>query len=292
MPNNYSNLIDTIKEIENNSNKVVNNPSGFFQSIDWSYLLLKTIGLVIILAIGITFIKFLRIVIKKFLQRHDSTKAVRYLVDQVIKIFLYLTLFLIVMGYLGIKTTSFVALIASLGVGVGLALQGSLSDLASGVLIIITRPFQFGDIVYIDTIEGARLKVQRIGFFDTRFSTVDGFIEIIPNRELMQSRIINISKNEWIQLNIVIGIGYSDDIDKARELVLDELSKIKKINQDMNKNVFIKELNDSSVDLLIKAFVKPEDNLKVSFEVKENVKKRFDKENIEIPFPQLDIHNR
>lgn len=191
------------------------------------------------------------------------------------------------LGQLGIQTTSFIAVIGAAGLAVGLALQGSLSNFAAGFLLIIFRPFKVGDLI-----EGAGVfgVVEAIHIFTTQLKTADNKTVIVPNAKLTDDNIVNWTVKGTRRVDMVFGIGYSDDIDKARSLIIEVMGQDDRILKDPGPQVAVSELADSSVNFVIRPWVKVEDYWGVYFDLTEKIKKTFDANDISIPFPQRDVH--
>jgi small conductance mechanosensitive channel len=191
------------------------------------------------------------------------------------------------LGMLGIQTTSFIAVLGAAGLAIGLALQGSLANFAAGVLMIIFRPFKVGD--YIEG-AGTAGVVEEMQIFTTMLATPDNKTVIIPNAKLSADNIVNYSTKGTRRADMVFGIGYDDDIDKARDIIAKILSDDERVMEDPAVQIAVSELADSSVNFVTRAWVKSGDYWGVVFETTEAVKKRFDAEGISIPFPQRDVH--
>ncbi len=191
------------------------------------------------------------------------------------------------LGQLGIQTTSFIAILGAAGLAVGLALQGSLANFAAGVLMIVFRPFKKGDFI-----EGAGAAgiIEEVHIFNTVMRTGDNKTIIIPNGSLMGGNIVNYSTKPTRRLDLVIGIGYDDDIKKAK-LVLEELMQNEaRILKDPAPTIGLLELADSSVNFAVRPWINSADYWGVHFDLLESIKLRFDQEGISIPYPQQDIH--
>lgn len=192
------------------------------------------------------------------------------------------------LGQLGIETTSFVAIIGAAGLAVGLALQGSLSNFASGVLILIFRPFKAGDFIEAGGEAGV---VENIQIFTTNMKTGDNKAVIVPNSQIMGGTITNYSTKDTRRVDFTFGVSYDDDLDKARSTILDVLSQDERIlAEPAAPFVVVGELADSSVNFTVRVWVKSADYWGVFFDNTEAMKKRFDKEGISFPFPQQDVH--
>lgn len=190
-------------------------------------------------------------------------------------------------GQLGVQTTSFIAVLGAAGLAVGLALQGSLANFAAGVLMIIFRPFKAGD--FIDA-AGTAGVVEEIQLFTTRMRTPDNKTIIIPNAQITAGTITNFSARDTRRLDLVFGVSYSDDLDKVKRVIHEVLADEPRLLNDPEPLVGILELGDSSVNFAVRPWVPSSDYWAVFFALQEAMKKRFDKEGINIPFPQRDVH--
>ena len=200
---------------------------------------------------------------------------------------LFVLVFLIALGFLGLPMTSIVAVLGASVLAIGIALQDSIANLASGILIIGLRPFGVGDFVEIDNAAGA---VVDIGFFNTSLITRQNTTVFVPNKTILDGNLTNYSKTELIRLDLVYGISYADDVLKAKKI----LEEIVLSNDHVAKNpppqVSVSELGESSVNFAVWPYVSVEDVFDVSFAINEQVKLRFDDKGISIPFPQRDIY--
>ncbi len=194
---------------------------------------------------------------------------------------------LVALSQLGIQTASFLAILGAAGLAVALALQGSLSNFASGVLIIIFRPFKSGDLVEVAGITGV---VQRIDIFQTIFKTGDNKKIIVPNSQITGGAITNYSAEALRRVDLVIGISYDSDLRKAKSLLQQILADDPRILQEPAPVVAVSALADSSVQLIVRPWVEVDQYWPVYWDVLEHVKLRFDAEGIEIPFPQMSLH--
>ena len=191
------------------------------------------------------------------------------------------------LGQLGIQTTSFIAILGAAGLAIGLALQGSLSNFAAGFLMVIFRPFNVGDYI-----EGAGVAgtVEEIQIFTTTLMTPDNKTIIIPNAKLTGDNIVNWTAKGTRRVDMVFGIGYDDDIDKARQIMEDVLAKDERILKDKATQISVVELADSSVNFVVRPWAKVSDYWGVYMDAMENIKKAFDEQGISIPYPQQDVH--
>ena len=191
------------------------------------------------------------------------------------------------LGQLGVETTSFVAVIGAAGLAIGFALQGSLANFASGVMIIFFRPFKVGDFIEGGGVSGL---VQEILMFATVLKTRDNKRVIVPNSALTDGNITNYTAEPLRRVDMVFGISYSDEIPKAEEVLRGILADDERILSNPEPEVFMAGLGDSSVDFHVRPWVKTDDYFDVMFHVTREVKIRFDREDISIPFPQRDVH--
>ncbi len=190
-------------------------------------------------------------------------------------------------GQLGVQTTSFIAVLGAAGLAVGLALQGSLANFAAGVLMIIFRPFKAGDFIEASGVAGV---VEEIQLFTTKLRTPDNKTVIIPNGQVTAGSITNYSAKDTRRVDMTFGIGYGDDIDKAKRIIREVLDADERILKDPEPTIGLVELGDSSVNFAVRPWVNSADYWNVYFDTNETMKKRFDAEGISIPFPQRDVH--
>jgi len=187
----------------------------------------------------------------------------------------------------GIQTTSFIAVLGAAGLAVGLALQGSLSNFASGVMILIFRPIRVGDLVEAGGYLG---KIADVGIFVTTMNTLDNQKVIIPNSVITGNVINNVNGNGTRRVDMIAGISYGDDMSKAKRILEGILESHPKVLKDPAPTVAVKELGDSSVNFVVRPWVKAEDYWTVWFDVTQATKEEFDKQGVSIPFPQRDVH--
>ncbi len=220
----------------------------------------------------------------------ESVKVDQTLTPLIAKIVKYVILFatlLAVLSQFGFETTSLVALLGAAGLAIGFALQGTLSNVASGVMLLTFRPFEVGNFVNIGGTLGI---VDEIGLFLTKMHTLDNVFLIMPNSRIWGNEILNYSKNETRRVDLVFSISYSDDIDKAMQLVKDELSSEKRVLKEPEPLIAVGALGDSSVDLMVRPWTLSADWWMTQLDLTKKIKQRFDKEGITIPFPQRDVH--
>jgi len=256
------------------------------QSLITSYGL-QVLGALATLIIGIWIAKWLAKIAGKMLNKRDVDPTLTKFAVSVVKIALITFVIISAISQVGIKTTSFVAVIGAAGLAVGFALQGSLSNFASGVMLIIFKPLKVGD--FVDG-GGALGSVESVGIFVTTLVTPDNKVVYIPNATLTSGNIVNYSTKDTRRVDMVFGIGYSDDIDKAKSVIQSLLDADSRILKDPAPQIVVSELADSSVNFNVRPWVNGADYWGVYFDITEQVKKKFDEQNISIPFPQRDIH--
>jgi len=188
---------------------------------------------------------------------------------------------------LGVETTSFAAIIAAAGLAIGLSLQGTLGNLASGVMLIIFRPFKVGDFVEAGGVSGV---VEEIQIFSTKMKSGDNKEIIVPNGQIIGSTITNYSAKETRRIDLVIGVGYDDDLKKVRAVLEEILGKDERVLPEPEPTIGLLELGDSSVNFAVRPWVKTGDYWPTLFALQEEIKLRFDQEGISIPYPQRDLH--
>lgn len=248
---------------------------------------LQLLGSIAILIIGRFIAQWLVKLVRRFLERGRVDQT---LVSFFGNILYYLLLAIVVvaaLNNLGIPTTSIVAILGAGTLAIGLALQDSLGNLAAGVVLIFLRPYRVGDYVEISGEEGFVTEIQ---LFHTMLTTRDNKNVMVPNNDALDNNIINYSKTELIRVDLIYGIGYGDDLLKAKRILREIAEDNDKIMKDPAPEVVVWELGDSSVNFSIRAYVRVRDEPAVKFAVTEQVKLRFDAAGIEIPFPQRDVH--
>ena len=248
---------------------------------------LKLIFALLIFFIGKRLARLITNVFIKLFKKNNVDVELVGFFDSLIYWILFALVCIAALGQLGIQTASFIALIGAAGLAVGLALQGSLSNFAAGVLIIMLRPIRVGEFVEI---AGEAGSVENIRIFTTELRTGDNKCVIIPNQRVLDSNIINYSSTGRRRIDMVFGIGYNDDIDHARNVILEIIHADKRILTDPEPLIAVSELAESSVNLVVRPWVNTPDYWAVKFELTELIKKRFDTEKISIPFPQQDIN--
>ncbi|MFT4754308.1 MAG: small conductance mechanosensitive channel [Salibacteraceae bacterium] len=240
-----------------------------------------------ILWVGLKVISTVTSGIDKMMEKRGLDATLRPFLHNLMSWTLKFALFILVAGQVGIDTMSFMAIFGAAGLAIGLALQGTLSNFASGVMLLIFRPFKVGD--FIDA-AGHMGAVEEIGIFVTALRSPQNRLIIIPNSAVGSSSVTNYSSADKVQARLAIGISYDANIKNAREVILGELAKDKRIMSNENVEVLVSELGDSSVNLSIRFWVDPNEYWPAFFENLENCKVALDAANIEIPFPQTVVH--
>ncbi len=244
---------------------------------------------VVFLFIGVSLIKIIRRIVKKSLKRAGADVGVVQFLDSFIKVGLYIILGFMVAGGFGLDAASVVAVVGSAGVAVGLALQGSLSNFAGGILILLLKPFKVGDYIKEDS-QGNEGTVTEIQMFYTKLLTFDGKTVVLPNGTLANTSLVNVTAANFRRLDVTVGISYDSDIKKAKAVLNRLINENPLVLPDKDKVVVVDDLADSSVVLAVKCHVKTEDYWTLRGELLENIKLCFDEEGIMIPYPQLDVH--
>ena len=265
---------------------------------DWNALLetIKTTGIDFAINLAIAIVIFVvgrwvvNLIVKGILramQKGDMDTTLRRFVANMTRMLLMLFVIIAAINQLGIQTASLVALVGAAGLAVGLALQGSLSNFAAGVLIVLFRPYKVGDWIEGGGVSGA---VEEVQILTTVLKTGDNKKVIIPNSQIMSSTITNYSANDTRRVDLVIGVGYGDDLDKVRSEIESVVGADERVLKDPAVTIAVSELADSSVNFVVRPWVKTSDYWGVYFDLTEGIKKRFDEVGISIPFPQQDVY--
>ena len=243
----------------------------------------------VFLLIGIQVIKLVRRIVRRSLKKNNADIGVIQFLDSFIKAVLYvLLLFMIASGF-GLDAASVVALLGSAGVAIGLAVQGSLSNFAGGVLILLLKPFRVDDYIKMDN-DGHEGTVREIQLFYTKLVTPDNHVVIIPNGSLANSGITNISTLGERKMDIPVTISYDADIRRAKEILLNILLNDEAVLKDKDRRVFVQELADSGVKLIVRCWAGNENYWECKWRITEQIKYALDDAGITIPYPQMDVH--
>lgn len=251
-----------------------------------------TYGLKVIYAVGILLVGFwlCRIIskwINKLMVKKEVDLTVRPFIKSIINVVLKILVVISAVGVLGVGMSSFVAMIGAAGFAIGMALSGTLQNFAGGIIILILKPFRVGEFVEAQGHAGI---VEEIQLFNTYLNTPDNKMIVLPNGSLANGSMVNYSRKETRRVDFTFGIGYGDDIDKAKASILNVINANDIILKDPEPFIAVSELADSSVNFAVRVWVKSPDYWTVNFYMYEQVKKEFDNNNISIPFPQRDVH--
>ena len=250
-------------------------------------LLIKLVIAIIVLIIGFRLIAWLEKSFKKEHKFSKLDKSVKGFIISFVVIALKILLIVIVLSIVGVPMASLVTIIGSCAVAIGLALQGGLSNIAGGLMILIFKPFKVGDYIEVTNYEGT---VKSITMFYTTILTADNKTVQLPNGNLSNNEIVNYSANDTRRVDLNIAVSYNTKIDKVKEILNKIVSEHELIMQDNDITIRLKEHADSSLIFVVKVWTKTEDYWKVYFDLMETIKEEFDKNKIEIPYPQLDVH--
>lgn len=281
-------------ELESAANNTIEEAGNFLKTLE-GYLPkvlqfgIKIVIAIVILIVGKIVIGFLMKFLKKVFEKSRMDISVRKFLLSLARALLYFVLIIIVCNEVGIDTTSFIALLGTAGLALGLALQGSLSNFAGGVLILLLRPFSVGDYI-IDEGSGKEGTVEKIDLFYTYLSSIDNKSIIIPNGNLTNSTITNVSAQDKRRVDIDVGISYNANMADAKMVIENLMQKEERILHEEKNAVIVKELASSQVTIEMRAWVKTADYWNVYFDMTEKIKNGLDAAGIEIPFNQLDVH--
>ena len=251
------------------------------------------LGLRVVLAglaflMGVQLIRLIRKILKKTLERSKEDISDMNFIDSFVKFALYFLLVLTIASGLGVDAASILAIVGSAGVAIGLALQGSLSNLAGGVLILVLKPFRVGD--YIEDSNKRAGIVESIDIFYTHLLTYDNIAIVLPNGTLANGTITNYTQSELRRVIVPVSISYQADVKEARKVLLEALKEDPSVRKDKEMRVLVDALADSGVNLLVRCWVKQDDYWETKWRLTELVKDTLDEAGISIPFPQLDVH--
>ena len=293
-------IVDTLtnaqENMQQNVEEVAKNPGiirTYFENLvpDLISFGLQVGIAILIYVVGAKIIKAILKMMNRSMERAGTDIGVKQFLSTVIKYALYIILIMIILNLFGIATTSVVALIGSAGVAVGLALQGSLANIAGGVLILLLKPFRVGDYIIEDTNKNEGT-VAEISVFYTKLLTIDNKVVMIPNGILANASLTNVSHMDKRRVDLVVGVSYEADIKKTKEVLQKVIEQEPARLKDEEMQVFVSELADSSVNMGVRVWVKAEEYWPAKWRITENVKLALDKNGISIPYPQLDVQIR
>lgn len=249
--------------------------------------ILQFIAAIFIFYIGRIISRTISGFLEKTLVSRNIDKTVVSFLSSIVYAILMIATVLMALSQMGIQTTSFIAILGAAGLAVGLALQGSLANFASGVLIILFRPFKSGDFIEAGGVTGT---VDSIEIFQTAMKTPDNKRVLVPNAQITGGHIINFSAESTRRVDLVIGISYDSDLLKAKTILQDIIRNDERVLPEPEPNIRVSELAESSVNIIVRPWVKTEDYWGVYWDTLEKVKLAFDQQGIGIPFPQMDVH--
>lgn len=247
----------------------------------------KLIGAVLILWIGFKLIKLLKNAIVRILERRNADASLKGFLASLVDVLMKVMVIIMAMDVIGIKATSFIAILGAAGLAIGMALQGTLQNFASGVIILLLRPFRVGDYIETGSYKGY---VKSIQIFNTFIRPFNGRIIVVPNSQLANSTIINHTREEKIRLEVVASVAYGTNLAQARNVLLEVLKADPQVLADPAPSVCVSELGESSVDLTLWMWTTVEDYWTVWKRIRENVYDALNAAHIEIPFPQVQVH--
>lgn len=250
---------------------------------------MRVVMALVFFLIGMQIIKLVRRIVRRSLKKGNADTGVMQFLDSFIRAAMYIILIFMIASGFGLDAASVVALLGSAGVAIGLAVQGSLANFAGGVLILLLKPFRVDDYIRVDS-EGHEGTVREIQLFYTKLATPDNHVVIIPNGTLANTSILNTSMLGERRMDILVGISYDADIRRAREVILQVLEADAAVLKEKERNVFVQELGDSSVNLNVRCFALNEDYWECRWRITEQIKYALDEAGIPIPYPQMDVH--
>lgn len=248
---------------------------------------MKVVAALVILIVGLWLAKRLKGLFATVLTKRNLDATLVAFLSSLAYTGLVVLVVVAAISKLGVETTSFAAVIASAGLAIGLALQGSLSNFAAGVLLIIFKPFKAGDLIEA---AGHLGSVKEVGLLTTELATLDNRQVIAPNSTVLGAPIINLNGYDKRRVDMVVGVSYRDDLDKVKQIIEEVIAEDDRILKDPEPQIAVCTLNNSSVDFVVRPWCKPADYWGVNFDFTKKVKQRFDAEGVTIPFPQRDVH--
>lgn len=277
---------ETIAPVDAIKNANVDKIVGWLQTEGIDFAIDFAIALAIII-VGRIVVGILVGAIRAAMRKNGVEKTLETFLCNLIRWLLMIVIIIAAIAQLGIQTTSFIAVFGAAGLAIGLALQGSLSNFAAGVLIVLFRPYKVGDWVEAAGVSGS---VEQVQILTTILKTGDNKKVVIPNSQIMNSVITNYSANDTRRIDLVVGVSYDDDLDKTRSTLEAIIGADDRILSEPAPQIAVSELADNSVNFVVRPWVNTPDYWSVRFDLIETIKKRFDAEDISFPFPQRDVH--
>lgn len=247
----------------------------------------KLIACILVLWVGFKLIKLLKKGLTKLLDKRNAEGTLKGFLTSLVDVMMKVMLIIMAMDIIGIKATSFIAVLGAAGLAIGMALQGTLQNFAGGVIILLLRPFKAGDYIECGSYKGY---VKEIRIFHTIIRPFNGRIIIVPNSELATKSLINHTRDNVIRLDVVASVAYGTDLDKAKAVIEKIIADDPLILKDPIPKICVSELNSSSVDFSLWLWVTVDDYWTVWMRIRENIYKAFNENGIAIPFPQMDVH--
>ncbi len=251
------------------------------------HIVIIVVAALVLFFIGRKLIKLLVKVINRSFERSSMDEGVRKFLISILKIALNILLIVMLAGFVGFETTSLAAVIGSAGLAIGLSLQGSLSNFAGGVLILIIKPFVIGDYIVSDGVEGT---VTHIDIFYTRLTTADNKMIVIPNGTLSNAIITNVTNQTERRVDVTVGIEYKEDYDRVKKVLMDIAKSDELIMHDKDVDIFIDSFDESAITIKLRVWTATDNYWAVKWGLHEKIKSSFDENNISIPFNQLDVN--
>jgi len=245
------------------------------------------ISAILILFIGNILVKMLAGSVTKILNKKAMDHAVVEFIHGLVRYLLFVIVLIAALGRVGVETASVVAVIGAAGLAVGLALQGSLSNFAAGILIVAFRPFKSGDYVEVAGVAGS---VETIQIFQTILKTPDNKMVVVPNSSVIGGAIVNYSRHPTRRIDLVIGVSYNANLKKTKEVLNEVVTNDSRVLHDLGTTIAVHELADSSVNFVVRPWVKTEHYWPVYWDLMQHIKEALDDNHIDIPFPQMDLH--
>lgn len=249
---------------------------------------LDLVGAIIILFVGWIIANWLQKRIKKAGRKSEKLdETLTTIFAKTAKVVVMVVVIIAVLQQFGVQTASLLAVVGAAGLAIGLAWQGTLSDIAAGIMILIMRPFKIGDAVEVAGTSGV---IDEIGLVLTKMHTFDNIAMYVPNSDIWGTKIMNYAKNDTRRVDMVFGFGYDDDMDKAMQIAREVLEADERVLKDPEPQIAVSELADSSVNIIVRPWTARENYWNLKFDVTKRIKERYDEEGLNIPYPQRDIH--
>ena len=278
--------VSDLKAVVTGENTLIKDALGGLLNLAVAFIP-KLLACILVLWVGFKLLKILKRAIIRFLEKKNAEPSLKTFLSSLIDVLMKAMLIIMAMDIIGIKATSFIAILGAAGLAVGMALQGTLQNFAGGVIILLMRPFKVGDYIEVGTFKGY---VKEIRIFHTFIRPFNGRIIVVPNSELATKSLINHTREEVIRLDVSASVAYGTDLDKASEVIWDVINSDELILKDPIPKVCVSELGNSSVDYSMWLWTTVDNYWTVWMRIRENIYKAFYANGIQIPFPQIDVH--